>query len=88
MQRNNTINVYDISTAKLIGSFNDKRNLCKNLNVDYKKQHGNISTICKRKQKTLLGKYILRYDYDDEFKKLSDNQRIYKIETFMNMEIN
>lgn len=88
VQRNNTINVYDIGTAKLIGSFNDKRELCKNLNVDYKKQHGNISTICKRKQKTLLGKYILRYDYDDEFKKLSNNQRIYKIEAFMNMEIN
>lgn len=75
VQRNNTINVYDISTAKLIGVFNDKKKMCKNLNIDYKKQHGNISTICKRKQKTLLGKYILRYDYDDEFKNKTSNER-------------
>ena len=45
------------------------RELCEHLGLGYNKQHGNIFQIIKRKQKSLLGKYILRHPYDDEFKK-------------------
>lgn len=44
--------------------------VCNNFGLEYKKQHGNISTVCARGQKTLLSRYICRYNKDDEFKGL------------------
>lgn len=63
---NKIINVYNFD-GSLYGSFNGVVNLCKELGVN-SKSHGNVSSVCMRKQKTLLSKYILRYDRDDEFK--------------------
>ena len=61
------INVYDAIDLVPIGTFDDMKALCEYLGLDYKKQHGNISSVCSRKQKTLMGKYVLRHANDDEF---------------------
>ena len=61
------INVYDAETVEFLFSFKDTKSLCEHLNLDYKKQHGNIASACGRKQKTLMDKYILRHANDDEF---------------------
>ena len=65
-QAKKVINVYTANDFLFFRSFNSLKELCIFFGLDYKKQHGNISSICNRKQKTLLGKYILRYAYDDE----------------------
>ena len=62
-----SINVYNISDASFYGTFKNARELCNHFGIEYNKQHGNIIQICKRKQKSLLGKYVLRHPYDDEF---------------------
>lgn len=61
------INVYDANDLSFLGTFDSIKALCSHFRLDYKKQHGNISSVCTRKQKTLMGKYILRHAYDDEF---------------------
>ena len=61
------INVYDAVDLTFIGTFDDIKALCEYLGLNYKKQHGNISSACGRKQKTLMGKYILRHANDDEY---------------------
>ena len=66
---NKKINVYNAETLEHMQSFDDAKSLCVFLGIQHNKQAGNISSVCKRKQKTLLNKYILRYDDDDEFKK-------------------
>ncbi len=66
------INVYRIEDNSYYGTFENARQLCVHFGVDYNKQHGNIASICNRNQKSLLGKYILRHPYDDEFKEPKD----------------
>ena len=65
------INVYDIETMNLLYSFENINELCKTLKIDKGKQRGNITSVCKRNQKTLSYKYILRYNSDDEFKEMN-----------------
>lgn len=60
------INVYDAETLSFLFSFDDSKMLCEHLNINYKKQCGNIASVCSRKQKTLMGKYILRHANDDD----------------------
>ena len=64
---NKKINVYLSADMSFYGTFDDAKSLCLHLNIDYKKQTGNISAVCRRQQKTLLRKYVLRYTNDDEF---------------------
>lgn len=66
-RRKRQINVYDAQTHAFLRSFEDAKALCEYFGLDYSKQHGNISTVCSRKQKTLMGKYVLRHAEDDEF---------------------
>ena len=66
-RRKKQINVYDVGDLSFLGSFKDIKDLCEHFGIDYKKQHGNVSSVCNRKQKTLMGKYILRHANDDEF---------------------
>lgn len=61
------INVYNLADMTLYASFEDAKSLCEHFNLNYKNQHGNISSICQRKQKTLMNKYVLRHASDDEF---------------------
>ena len=61
------INVYDAMTGAFVCAFTNARELCDFFGLDINKQRGNISMICSRQQKTLLGKYILRHANDDEF---------------------
>lgn len=63
------INVYYLADKSFYDSFENIQTLCNHFGIEYSKQHGNISSICNRKQKSLFGKYILRYDFDDEIKK-------------------
>ena len=65
------INMYDACTFKLIDSFDSVKSICVYLGLDYKKTNGSISRVCRRKQKTLMGKYILRHANDDEFRKIN-----------------
>ncbi len=66
-RRKKQINVYDANDLSFVGAFDGIKSLCEHLGLDYKKQHGNISSVCTRKQKTLMGKYVLRHANDDEF---------------------
>ena len=66
---NKRINAYFVEDKSFYMSFNDAKQLCNHLGIEYKKQFGNIASVCRRKQKTLLKKYILRYLDDDEFQK-------------------
>ncbi len=52
------INVYDIKTGELVKTYNTVAELCDDLKVEYKKQHGNITMVC-QKNKRLLWKNIL-----------------------------
>ena len=61
------INLYDAKTHLLIGTFDSVRSVCEYLDLDYKKMNGVISNVCRRNQKTLMRKYILRNADDDEF---------------------
>lgn len=63
-----TINLYDAKTHLLIGTFDGVRSVCEYLDLDYNKMNGAISKVCKRQQKTLMRKYILRNADDDEFR--------------------
>ena len=65
------INVYDATTGAFLYTFANARELCDFFGLDINKQRGNISMICSRQQKTLMGKYILRHANDDEL--LSNN---------------
>ena len=66
-EKKRRINVYDATTGTFLYTFADAKELCNFFELDIKKQRGNISMICSRKQKTLMGKYILRHANDDEF---------------------
>ncbi len=77
------INIYDIDNYKLVASTNGISELAKKFNIDLNKQRGNISQICHRKQNTLFGKFILRYNIDDEFKNLSIIDRKKAIDIFL-----
>ena len=82
------INVYSIQTGELLDSYNGIVELCKNLDINYKRQRGNITSICKRNQKTLNHKYILRYQKDDEFVGINTNEeRLKKIQNYINNDI-
>ena len=59
----------------MLFSVNGIPELARKLNIDLSKYRGNVSLVCHRKQKTLFGKFILRYNVDDEFKKLSISKR-------------
>lgn len=63
------INVYMLPTMEFYDSFENIKVLCANLGIDYNKQKGNISSVCNKKQKSLLNKYVLRHADDDEFQK-------------------
>ncbi len=59
---NKRILVYDAHNKEFYGAFEDARAFCKYFNLDYEKKKSQISAICKGRQKTLMGKYILKYD--------------------------
>ena len=61
------INLYDAKTHLLIGTFDSVRSVCDYLDLDYTKMNSVISNVCRRNQKTLMRKYILRNADDDEF---------------------
>ena len=63
------INVYDATTTSFLYTFPNAREFCEFFGLDVYKQRSNISMVCSRQQKTLMGKYILRHAYDDEFYK-------------------
>lgn len=65
--RKKQINVYLASDHSYYGSFIDAKDLCDGLGLEYEKNYSNIGAVCRRRQKTLLKKYILRYASDDEF---------------------
>lgn len=64
------INMYKANTFEFIDSFDSVKSICVYLGLDYLKTNGSISRVCRRKQKTLMGKYILRYASDDEIQKI------------------
>lgn len=61
------INLYEAKTHLLIGTFDSVKSVCEYLELDYKKVNGAISKVCRRKQETLMQKYIVRNADDDEF---------------------
>ncbi len=61
------INMYDADTLTYITTFDSVKSICDYLGLDYKKTNSAISHVCKKEQKTLMGKYILRDANDDEF---------------------
>ena len=61
------INMYDADTFAFIKNFDSVKGVCEYLELDYKKMSGTISNVCRKKQKTLMRKYILRDAHDDEF---------------------
>lgn len=63
------INVYMVSDLSYVGTYRNARSLCAFLGIDSQKQMGNIASVCRRKQKTLMRKYVLRYVDDDELMK-------------------
>ena len=81
VKNENIINVYDLN-ANFIGRYDGVKSLCKNFDIN-PKSHGNISSICERKQKTLKSKYLLRYNKDDEFKGLNNKERKKKIDSYL-----
>ncbi len=60
------INLYDAHTLSLISTFDSVKALCEYLNMDYDNMNAAVSNVCRRKQKTLLRKYIVRNADDDE----------------------
>lgn len=83
-KNNNKINVYLIDTGDFYNSYYGVKDVCINMGINYNKQRGNITSICKRNQKTLATKYILRYEKDDEFLNLEKADRLEKIKSFLN----
>ena len=67
LKRVMAINVYNIGDLSFYGTFDNAQKLCEHLGLDFHKQAGNISAVCHRKNKSLMGKYILRYVKDDEY---------------------
>lgn len=63
------INVYHAEDLSFYMCFNSMKELCLYFGLNYNTQHGNISSVCNRKQKTFLGKFISRYVCDDEYAK-------------------
>lgn len=61
------INLYDSDNLVLLGAFDSVKALCEYLRLDYEKLNGTISRVCNRKQKTLMGKYVVRNANDDEY---------------------
>lgn len=60
------INLYDANTLAFIATFDSVKSVCEYLGVDYKKMNGAISRVCRKEQKTLMRKYIIRNADDDE----------------------
>lgn len=60
------INLYDADTLALIATFDSVKSVCEYLEVDYKKMNGTISRVCRKEQKTLMRKYIVRNADNDE----------------------
>ena len=79
-KQNPYINVYDIVRFEFIATFNGAKELCYALKLP---SRSNISTVCQRRQKTILSRYILRYDYDDEFKGLTNSELKNKIQEYL-----
>lgn len=67
LRRKTQINVYNLEDLSLYGQFQNARNLCEHLGLDYRENQHSISDACRRVRKAFLGKYILRYPIDDEF---------------------
>ena len=65
--RKKRISVYWACDHSYFGSFEDARDFCMHIGLDYEKSYSNIAAVCRRRQKTLMNKYILRYFEDDEF---------------------
>ena len=61
--------MYDADTLLFIATFDSVKSVCDYLGLDNKKMNGAISRVCRREQKTLMKKYILRNADDDEFSK-------------------
>lgn len=78
------INVYLIENGKFINSYCGPKELCEEMNFDYTKSRGNLISVCKRNQKTIQNKYVLRYDSDDEFKNLTEIERKKTIRNYLN----
>ena len=68
-KKKSQINVYDATTNSFLYSFANAQELCDFFGLDINKQKSSISSVCSRKRKTLMGKYILRHANDDEFQK-------------------
>ena len=83
-KNNNIINVYLIDTGDFYNSYYGVKDVCINMGINYNKQRGNITSICKRNQKTLATKYTLKYEKDDEFLNLEKADRLEKIKSFLN----
>ena len=62
------INMYDADTFAFIATFDSVKAVCDYLGLDSKKANGTISRVCRREQKTLMKKYVLRNADDDEFR--------------------
>ena len=60
--------MYDADTFEFIATFDSVKAVCDYLRLDNKKMNGTISRVCRREQKTLMKKYILRNADDDEFR--------------------
>lgn len=61
------LNVYLYPSLSFYGHFENAEEFCKHIGLNIKQQRGNISSVCTRKQHTLLHKYIIRHPDDDEF---------------------
>jgi len=61
--------MYDADTLAFIETFDSVKAVCDYLGLDSKKANGTISRVCRREQKTLMKKYVLRNADDDEFSK-------------------
>lgn len=72
---NNTYNIYSVENGELLGHFLGIREVCKYLNIDYKKQRGNISSVCSRKQNTICNKFLIRKFIDDEYANMTLKDR-------------
>ncbi len=66
-KRQRQINMYDANTFTFIATFNSVKAVCDYLGLNSQKMNGTISRVCRRDQKTLMKKYILRNADDDEF---------------------
>ena len=84
-KQNPYINVYDIVNFEFVATYNGAKELCVALKLT---SRSNITTVCQRRQKTILNRYILRYDYDDEFKGLTNLELEKEIRTYLLKKLN